>query len=203
MGSLARLLPLLVLAVAAGCASPAAELAEEPAGSVATAITTSPSSTEGAQDGHDERSTRTNDADRNGRGRLAVTDNYVEIGAAFANENVYSFGATSPGSTTTRTLAVGAAEEATVSSVSVISETGAFRIVKDGCTGVRLTGSECRVTVAATPPDEGEHRGVLVIRNSLADTSLDLAVRAEGSAPEQNGSAAETTEQEAPPTTSG
>jgi hypothetical protein len=193
MGSLARLLPLLVLAVTAGCSSPAPDLTEEPEETVATAITMSPTSRDSGQGG---RSTRENDADRNGSGRLAVTNNDVEIGAAFANENVYAFGSTAPGSTTTQTLAVGAAKEATVSSVSVISETGAFRIVEDGCTGVRLTGSACRVTVAATPPDEGEHRGVLVISNTLADTSLDLAVTAEGGDPE-------TTEQEVPPTTSG
>jgi hypothetical protein len=239
MSVFARIPPLLVMAVAVACASPSTGVTEERSGNAAATITSSPSATgdgtgaEGSagagadgqdgQDGQDGRSSLGEDAGGKDTGTpptssrgpggssFAVTNNDVLIGAAFASVDEYSFGSTSSGSTTTRSMSVGSNREATVTSVDVISTTGAFRLVDDGCTGVRFPGPSCRVRVAATPPTVGEHEGVLEIYYTTAagesrSSGRDLTVSGE-----QDGSEEDTTEPEvrqestteSPPTTSG
>lgn len=210
MGMITRVLPLLVVAGTIACTSPSTGATEDRAGTVAATITSSPSSAgdgtggEGSagvgtdgRDGQDGRSARGNDVDGTdsgtpptssrgpGAGSFSVTNNDVMIGAAFANRDIYSFGSTSTGSTTTRSMSVGGGADVTVTSVEVISTTGTFRLVDDGCTGVRFPGS-CRVTVAATPPAAGEHEGVLkIFYTTEADehrsSGRDLTVSGSGS----------------------
>jgi hypothetical protein len=231
MGSHTRFLPLLVLAVAAGCTSPAADLTEDRPGTVAATGTTSPSSADGeagvpgsagsGADGQNGRSAPGGDADGNqagtprtssggpDRGSLAVTNNDVLIGAQFVDVQRVSFGSTSLGSTTTRTVRVGSLRPATISSVSLSSGAGVFRIVDDGCSGVRLSGSPCTVTVEAIPPDEGEHRGTLVFGYDTDEAEVELTVTGGESDQEKKRSTVESTQPElrperttdAPPTT--
>jgi hypothetical protein len=226
MGSFTRILPLLLVAATAGCTASPTGVTEERAGNAAVTITSSPSSADGrtdvggsagvgadgqaGQDGQDGRSDRGNEGDgkdtgtpptssRGPDGRsFSVTNNDVNIGARFGSTpKRFSFGSTSLGSTTTRTVTVGSKDlEATVSSVNVVEGAGVFRILEDGCTGAIFPGPSCSVTLAATPPVEGKHIGVLEIANTYEDTSLDLEVTAETNDRGLSGPTGETPDEE-------
>jgi hypothetical protein len=215
MGSSTRFLSLLLLAVAAGCASPDADLTEDRPGAVAATVATTPSAADEGEgvpgfagngaDGQDGRDARGNEPDGNeprtssnapDPNLFATTNNDVVIGANFAREDEFAFDSTPPGSTTRMALRVGSLSDRTVTSVGVISETGAIRIVDDQCTGVRFPGPSCAVTIAATPPDEGKHNGRLVFTHSTGETSVKLSVVGEGIGQEGSESAVETTEPE-------
>ncbi|TQM36728.1 hypothetical protein [Pseudonocardia cypriaca] len=240
MGLFTRVLPLLVVAVTGACASPSTGVTEDRSGNAAATITSSPSSPgdgDGAdgspgvgvdgqdgQDGQDGTSGRGDDADgRDGnpptssRGpdgsSFSATTNDVLIGPNFAREQTVSFGSTSPGSTVTRAVELVGFGGATVSSVSLTSESGTFRLLNNSCPG---TGPSCGVRVIASPPTEGEHEGTLWVSYTTADnkpgsTGVELTVSGEGGGSELRSSEVGTTEPEvpeesateSPPTTSG
>lgn len=231
-----RILPLLAAVATVACSSPSTGAIEDLSENAPATITSSPPSAgadgsgadgqdgqdgragQAGQDGQDGRGASGNGAGGKdtgtpptssrgpGSGSLSVTNNDVMIGAAFANRNIYSFGSMPPGSTTTESLTVGGGEGLTVTSVEVISTTGAFRLAKDECTGTRFPGPSCQVIVAATPPTAGEHEGVLEIyytedSGASGSSGRDLSVSGEPVGSGENGPDEEITEIQ--PTTSG